>query len=121
MIRRLLILAFTLLVAGNSLSAAALVIECDNGCGTCCTARRNDPRLSLAKVRCLTECNQPGESQRSAPASLNRGERDNKSFSPVAVVLARAHSIQPSALPNSPARNIVQSTHIYLRIGTLLI
>ncbi len=120
MIRRLLILAFTLSVAGNSFAAAALAVECESSCGTCCAARR-DPRVNSSKVRCLRECNQPGESQQSATASPNRTELYNKSASPVAVGLASAHSIQPSAFLHSPARSIVQSTHIYLKIGTLLI
>jgi len=119
MIRRLFILIFTALVAGNSLEAAALAIECDSGCGTCCSARL-DARVSPSKVRCLTECNQPGENQRSAPATLNRTERDNGS-SPVAVGLVGEYSTQTSTFLRSPARAVVQATPIYLRIGTLLI
>jgi len=122
MIRRLLILAFTLSVAGNSLAAVSPVAEGDGGCGGCCSAaRRNDPSVSPSKLCCLTECNQPGETQQSAPASLLRTERDNKSASPVAVLLAAAHSVPPSGFLHSPARSIVQSTPIYLRTGTLLI
>jgi hypothetical protein len=119
MIRRALILAFTMLVAGNSLATAALVVECDSGCGACCSARL-DARVSPSKVRCLTECNQPGESQRSAPATLNRTERDNGS-SPVPVGLVREYATQTSTFLRSPARSVVQATPIYLRVGTLLI
>lgn len=122
MIRRLLILAFTLSVAGNSLAGVAPVVEGDGGCGGCCSAaRRNEPRVSPSKLCCLTECNQPGETQQSATPRVLRTERDNKSSSPVAVGLAAAHSIQPSGFLHSAARSVVQSTHIYLRTGTLLI
>lgn len=122
MIRRLLILAFMLSVAGNSLAAVAPVVEGDGGCGGCCSAaRRNEPRVSPSKLCCLTECNQSGETQQTAPPSLLRTKRDDKSSSAVAVVLAAAHSVPASGFLHSPARSIVQSTHIYLRTGTLLI
>ncbi len=122
MIRRLLIVAFVVSVAANSLGAVAPVVEGDGGCGGCCSAaRRNQPRVSPSKLCCLTECSQPGETQPAAPPSLLRTERNNKSASAVAVVLAAAHSISPLGFLYSPARSVVQSTHIYLRTGTLLI
>ena len=122
MIRRLLILVFVMSVAGNSLAAVAPVVEGDGGCGGCCSvAHHNEPRLSPSKLCCLTECNQPGETQQPAPASLLRTERDDKSASPIAVLLATARSVPPSGFLHSFARSIVQSTPIYLRTGTLLI
>ncbi len=122
MISRLLILAFMLSVAANSLAAVAPVVEGDGGCGGCCSAaRRNEPRVSPSKLCCLTQCSQPGETQPAPPPSLLRTERDNKSASPVAVVLAASHSVPSLAFLHSPARSIVQTTHIYLRTGTLLI
>jgi hypothetical protein len=122
MIRTLLILAFMLSVAGNSLAAVAPVVEGDGGCGGCCSASRlNQPSVSPSKLCCLADCNQSGETQQPAPPSLLRTERDNKSISPVAVVLAAAHSVPPSGFLHSLAGSVVQSTHIYLKTGALLI
>ncbi len=122
MIRRLLIFTLTLLVAGNSLAAAAIAaVECDSGCGTCCATRRMAPQVSPSKVRCLTECNQHGESQPSPAASLNRTQRHDQSPSPVNVGSASSYSTQPSGSLLAPPRTIAQSTHLYLRIGILLI
>jgi hypothetical protein len=121
MIRRLLIVAFVLSVAANSLAAVVPIIEGDSGCSGCCNAaRRNEPRLGSSKFRCPTECNQQRETQRSTPASLQGTEREKKDSSLVAVDVAVAHPL-PSGFLHSPARSIVQSTHIYLRTGTLLI
>ncbi|MEK6289542.1 MAG: hypothetical protein AABO57_27825 [Acidobacteriota bacterium] len=120
-IRWLLIVAFMLSVAGNSLAAVS-PFEGDGECGGCCSApRRNQPRVSQSRPCCLTECGQTGETQRSEPTSLLRTKRDNKGSSPVVLGVAAAYSIQPSGFLHSPARSIVQSTHIYLRTGTLLI
>ena len=122
MIRRLLILAFTLSVAANSLAGVAPVLEGDGGCGGCCSAaRRHEPSVSPAKLCCLTDCNQSGESQRATPPSLLKTEREDKSISTSPVILAAAHSIQPSRFLYSPARAIADSHHIYLRTGALLI
>lgn len=122
MIRKLLIVAFVVSVTANSLAAVAPVVEGSSGCGDCCSAaRRNGPAVSPAKLCCLTDCNQSGETQQSAPASLLRTERDDKSLSPVAVMLAAPNSAQLSQFLHSPARTIIQSTPIYLKTGTLLI
>jgi len=122
MIRKLLILAFTLSVAANAFAAVAPVVEGDSGCGGCCgAARRNEPRVSPSKLCCLTDCNQSGETQQSAPPGVLRTERDDKIASPVAAVLTADHSTVPLSFLRSPARSVVESTHIYLRTGTLLI
>lgn len=122
MIRKLLIVAFVVSVAGNSLAAVAPVVEGDGGCGGCCSAARlNQPRVSPSKLCCLTDCNQSGETQQPAPPSLLRIERNDKCGSPGVVVLAADHSLRASGLLHSPARSVVESTHIYLRTGTLLI
>lgn len=122
MIRKLLIVAFVVSVAANSLAAVAPVIDGDNACGGCCraAARRHEPRLSPSKLCCLTRCGQPGETQTQDPATL-RNERDGKSCSPVVVVLQVAHSIQQLGFHISPPRSTIESTPIYLRTGTLLI
>jgi hypothetical protein len=122
MIRRLLILAFVLAVAGNSLAAVAPVVDGDGGCGGCCkAAHRNEPRVSPSKLCCLTECSQPGETQPTSPRGVLGSERNYKADAAVAVSLAAPLSGQSSRVLHSPARSIVQTTHIYLRTGTLLI
>lgn len=121
MIRKLLIVAFVVSVGANSLAAVAPVIDGDNGCGGCCSAaRRHESRMSSAKLCCLTQCGQTGETQGQDPAAL-RNERDSKSCSPVVVVLQVAHSVQQLAFHISPARGNIESTPIYLKTGTLLI
>ena len=120
MIRKLLIVAFVVSVAANSLAAVAPVID-DNGCGGCCSsARRHESRMSSAKLCCLTQCGQTGETQGQDPATL-RNERDSKSCSPVVVVLQAVHSVQQLGFRIAPARGTIESTPIYLRTGTLLI
>jgi hypothetical protein len=122
MMRKLLIVVFVMSVAANAIAAVAPVVEGDSACGGCCSAaRRNEPRVSPAKLCCLTDCGQPGESQRSTPPSLIKTEREDKSASPAASVLPTAHAIQAAGFLYSPARAIVQSTHIYFRTGALLI
>lgn len=121
MIRKLLIVAFVVSVAANSLAAVAPVIDGDNACGGCCSAaRRHEPRMSPSKLCCLTRCGQPGETQTQDPATL-KNERDSKSCSPVVVVLQVAHSIRQLGFHISPARSTIESTPIYLRTGSLLI
>jgi hypothetical protein len=122
MIRNLLIVVFVVSVAVNSLSAVLPVLEGDAACNGCCSAaRRSDPRVSPSKVRCLRECNQRGDSQQAQPPSLIKIERDDKGISTGVIVSAFTLTMQPSTRGKSPVRSVVQSTHIYLRTGTLLI
>src|SRR5713226_4131962 len=74
MIRKLFILAFVVSVAGNSLAAVSPHMDGDGGCrADCCrAARHNEPQATLSKLCCLTQCNQPRETQGSLPASLLR-------------------------------------------------
>jgi hypothetical protein len=119
MIRRLLILAFTLSVFGNSLVAAVLVN--DQQCGACCRTARNDRRVSLSRDCCYSECGRPSDSQHTAPKCMLAVERSYKSDALVAADPVALH--EPLTLKVNPtaARNVIPSTHIYLRTGTLLI
>jgi len=124
MAHRLLILVFLLAVTGNSLAAVPAHLEADGGCSAdCCrAARQNKPDSSIAKLCCMTQCNQPGGTGSQAPAiSILSELRSKRSlalsrFSLEAVVLSRAaarfHSL---ILPAS------DSTSVYLRTGALLI
>ena len=119
MIRRLLILAFTLTVVGNSLAAAAQVS--DDDCGACCRPANNQPSASLSKECCYSECEDPGESQPISPTGVFALERIYKADAQAAVSLVAPFEGQSSTVLQSSARSVIQSTHIYLRTGSLLI
>jgi hypothetical protein len=122
-IRKLFILIFVLSVANNSLAAAFPYIEGDGKCKTnCCrSARHNEPRATLSKICCLTQCNQPAEAQGVPESTSFSTGRDSKDpGSPSACVVA-ASSDRSRASLHSPPSNIVQSSHIYLKNGALLI
>jgi hypothetical protein len=117
MIRGLLIIAFTLSVVGNSLAAQVGNDEC----GPCCLTANNQPGLSLSKECCYSECGEPGETQPTFPTVVAGIERIHKVDGPIAVVLVAPIEGRSSTDLPSTARNVIQSTHIYLRTGTLLI
>ena len=119
MIRRLLILAFTLSVFGNSLAAAALVN--DGECGPCCRTPRNEQRVRLSMDCCYSECGQRSDSQRPAPKCMLAIERSYKADALVAANLVTPHEPLTLAVHSTAARNVNRSTHIYLRTGVLLI
>ena len=123
MIRKLFILAFVVSVAGNSLAAVSPHADGEGGCAAdCCrAARHNKPEATLAKLCCLTRCNQPGETQGSPATSLLSYGPDERTPSLVGVCIEDVYSAQPWEAWHSPAGLIVQSTHIYLTTGTLLI
>ena len=119
MIRRLLILLFTLSVAGNSLASAALVN--DDECGPCCRPAGSRQRMSVLKDCCYSECGQPSDSQRQAPKDILAIERSYKLDAIVGVKLVPLREPQSLAVSPTAARAVIGSTHIYLRTGTLLI
>ena len=126
MIRRLLILVFTLSVCGNSVAAASLVGE--DECGACCLSARNSkgpslPKdgMSFSKTCCYSECGEPQETQPAAPTSVPAIERNSKADAPIAVCLVARVEIPYQTGLQSSARSIIESTHLYLRTGTLLI
>ena len=122
MTRRLLGFVFVLCLAGNSLVAAALVGDGECGGASCCRpTRHNEPRVSLSRVCCHSECEEPAETQPTLPKDVLGIERNYKADAPVAVSLVAPLSGQSSGVLQCSARSVIQSTHIYLRIGTLLI
>jgi hypothetical protein len=122
-IRKLFILIFVLSVANNSLAAALPYIEGDGDCKTSCcrSARHNEPRAKLSKMCCLTQCNEPAETQRVPESTSFSTGRDSKDpGSPAACVEAGCSGRTRAFLP-SPPSNTRQSSHIYLKTGALLI
>lgn len=122
MIRKLLIQAFILAAVSNSLAAVAPVIAGEGECGAACckAAHRQKPSALLSKLCCLTDCNQPAETQSQSGEGLLRSDR-NKSHAPVVIAVQALFSDQPSSFLHSSSRNVIHSTPIYLRTGTLLI
>jgi hypothetical protein len=123
MIRKFLILTFVVSVAANSLAAVTPHLDGEGGCAAdCCrAARQNQPGAILSKLCCLAQCGQPGETQGSPSTSLLRSGRDERSPLLVGGRLEAEYSAQPWESAHLPARVVVQSTHIYLSTGTLLI
>jgi hypothetical protein len=119
MLRRSLIILFTLSVVGHALAAAARVGS--EECGGCCRPAYNQPTANLSIGCCYSECGEPGESQSTSPKGLPGVERIYKVDAPVAAGLVAPLEGQFMTVPDSGGRSIVQSTHIYLRTGTLLI
>jgi hypothetical protein len=119
MIRRLLILAFTLSVVGNSLAAAAQVVN--DECAGCCRPTKTQPAESRSIRCCYSECGEPGETQPASPTGVPGIERIYKVDLPIAASIVAPLEGRCSTFVQSAGRSIVQSTHIYLKTGTLLI
>ena len=126
MIRRLLIIVFTLSVCGNSLAAVSLVGG--DECGACCLRARNSngpslPKdgMSFSKTCGASECGEPEETQPVAPTSAPGIERIYKVDAPIAASIVAPLDGRCSTFAKSSGRSLVQSTHIYLKTGTLLI
>lgn len=119
MLRRLLLLVFTLSVVGNALAAAARVGN--DECGGCCRPAYNQPTSSLSIGCCYSECGEQGETQSTSPKGLPGIERIYKVDAPVAAGVVAPLEGRYLTVPESSGRSIVQSTHIYLKTGTLLI
>jgi len=120
MIRRLLGFVFVLCLAGNSLAAAALVGDGECGAPCCRPARDAEPRASLSRP-CYSECEGPGEAQPTPPKGVLGTERNYNADAPVAISLVAPFSGHSLRVLQSSGRSVIQSTHIYLRTGTLLI
>jgi hypothetical protein len=119
MLRRLIILVFTLSVIGNALEAAARV---DNDeCGGCCRPAYSEPAVSPSIGCCYSECGDPGEAQPISPKGVPGIERIYKIDAPIAAAVVAPLAGRYATVLDTPGRSIVQSTHLYLRIGTLLI
>ena len=121
MIRRFLGFAFVICLAGNSLAAVALAGD-DECAALCCrSAKQNRPSVRPSRDCCYSECEQPGETQPTSPKSLPGIERIYKIDASLAVSPVNHIARQSSRLLLPPGRSLVQSGHIYLKTGTLLI
>src|SRR5713226_4109878 len=80
MTRKLLIVAFVLSVASNSLAGLLPYIagdgECENNC--CRVVRRSVSQASQSRMRCLMQCEHPADNQGVPESPLLRTERDTK-------------------------------------------
>lgn len=119
MIRKLFILVFAVSVVGNSLAAAAQVGM--DECGACCTPGSHNASLSPSKECCYSECGEPRDTQPITPKSVLGLERIYKLDAPVAVILGTPFEKPSSEGLRSSTRRVIQTTHIYLITGTLLI
>ena len=72
MVKRLLILAFIIITASNSLAAVSPHIDGGGCCSMgCCEAAQSDEPVSLiARLCCKFDCNQPASTLGSSPAKL---------------------------------------------------
>ncbi|HSB10260.1 MAG TPA: hypothetical protein VLM38_12305 [Blastocatellia bacterium] len=120
--RKLLIILFAAVVAGNSLAAVAFALgEADCTAACCRPARQNKPRVTLTKNCCYSQCEDPGEAQPAKPGSVLTTQRDYKAGPSNDATLQAQFSSQSSRFLQSTGRRVIQSTRVYLRTGTLLI
>ncbi|HXU38949.1 MAG TPA: hypothetical protein VN937_21525 [Blastocatellia bacterium] len=126
MIRKVLIIAFVLSVATNSLAGVLPYITGDGNCeANCCRVHRmgeSRARVSgRAALRCLTQCEHPAENQGVPESPVLRTERDSKAVAHAAPPVQSVCSTVNARLSHSTTRINFESTHIYLKTGTLLI
>lgn len=120
MFRRLVILLFILAAFGNSLGAAALVSE--EQCGACCRqTNTQQQQAGFSKVCCYSECGEPGESTPRVPKGVVAAEPKSKTDAPVSDSFVEAFETQSLTTIPAVPRQVVSSTHLYLKTGTLLI
>jgi hypothetical protein len=122
MFRLLLILGFIVSVGVNPLAGVNPHLESDATCSTsCCRAARQKAQESVASsLCCLFDCKQSGESHSSASQIVAPQKKD----SVAARVVFKAEaglSTTHKRFPNSPTRNIDDSSDIYLETGSLLL
>ena len=121
MIRRLLGFVFVLCLTGNSLAVVSLAGGDECGASCCRPPQNSQPSVSMSRDCCYSECDEPGETQPASPKGVLGIERNYKADIPVAVGPPAMLPEQSSRVLQSSARSVIQSTDIYLRIGTLLI
>ena len=121
MTRKLLIVVFSLAIAGNAIAAVALNIEADAGCGGCCrNACHSERRASQSRLRCLMQCD-PEENQRMPELPVLKTVRYGKEVVPVTVEVSVIDSTRYSRSPHSIPHSAFAPIHIYLSTGALLI
>ena len=122
MIRRLPGLLFVACLSINALGSVALVGEEDECGASCCrSSKQTRPTVRPSRDCCYSECEQPAETQPTSPKGVPAIERIFKIHGSVAASAVDPLARQSSQLRQSPRRNVIQSAHIYLRTGTLLI
>ena len=126
MIRKVLISAFVLSVAANSLAGALPYITGDANCeANCCRAHRvGESRARVSKraaLRCLMQCEQPAENQGVPESPVLRTERDSKNVAHAAPSLQALCSTVNASLSHSTTRITFASSDIYLKTGALRI
>src|SRR5262245_981840 len=122
MIRKLLIVAFVVAMAGSSFASAAAQVDGGEPCvASCCrAARHNKPRANLTRLCCFTECSQPAERQEQQSQRKLGPQRESRI--PVALVANGFDSRldSPSRFVRASAPTS-QKTDLYLRTCSLLI
>jgi hypothetical protein len=123
MIRKVLIIAFVLSVASNSLAGVLPYIAGDGDCeGKCCRiVRGSESRANQNRLRCLMQCERPAENQGVPESPLVRTERYSKIVALVAPGVHAGYSTLNARTLRSTSRTALTSTRIYLKTGTLLI
>src|SRR5215472_7276985 len=123
MIRRLSLLTFLLLFAGNSISGTSPHFDGEGGCSMeCCKAAHENGDQSLGpKLCCKVECKQPAGTQASPSAGEAYATRSVSlpTTSDASVVVV--HYLNQARFPDSPTRHISGSCRRFLETGTLLI
>jgi len=120
---RLLILAFLLSVAADSIAAVAPQMDADGCSARCCqSARQNRRGANPSKLCCLVDCNQSGAANTSSPAVSFVDQRNRKMGADHPCVGTESAAPTRSAIAfRSQTNNTTLSADIYLRTGTLLI
>ena len=122
MIRKVLIIAFVLSVASNSLAGVLPYITGDSECeANCCRAESRASVFKLPGLRCLMQCEHATENQGVPESPLVRTERYSKVVALVAPGMQAGYPTLNARTLRSASRTALTSTHIYLKTGTLLI
>lgn len=126
MIRKVLIIAFVLSVAANSLAGVLPYITGDGNCdANCCRVHRvGESRARVSKraaLRCLLQCEHPAENQGVPESPVLRTGRDSKVVAHAAPPVQAVCSTVNARLSRSTTRITFESIHIYLKTGTFLI
>jgi hypothetical protein len=90
---------------------------------SCCeAARKDDPVSLLARLCCKFDCNQPASTHGSSSAnSLTDGKQKPSLIVPSVFNCETVLYIQQIRFPNSPTRNLLGSSNLFLETGTLRI